>query len=67
MPLCFLADGAESFTAEEVNQECFGYVIRAFSEEMRHTVFDAPLVYGFSAVTCEGYNFICGQYIRGVY
>ena len=67
MPLCFLADSAESFTTEEVNQERFGYAISTFSEEMRRTSFDAPLIYGFSAVTREGYNFICGQYIRGVH
>ena len=64
MPLCFLADIAESFTAEEVNQECFWYVIRAFSEEMRHTIFGAPLVDGKSGITGKLNNFVSGQYIR---
>ena len=67
MPLCFLADVAESFTAEEVNQECFWYVIRAFSEEMRHTIFDAPLVDGNSGITGKLNNFVSGQYIRTIH
>ena len=64
MPLCFLADVAESFAAEEVNQECFGYVIRAFSEEMRHTICVAPLVDGNSGITGKLNNFVGRQYIR---
>lgn len=64
MPLCFLADVAESFTAEEVDQECFWYVISAFSEEMRHTIFVAPLVDGNSGITGKLNNFVGGEYIR---
>lgn len=61
MPLYFLTDSAESFATEEVNQECFGHVIRAFSEEMRHTIFTAPLIDSFSVVASEGCNFVCRQ------
>ena len=67
MPLRFLADGTESFTAKEVNQEHLGNVIGALSTEMRNTIFGAPCIHCFSAVPREGCNLICRQYIRTAY
>ena len=63
MPFCFMAHRAEFFAAEEVNQICFRYVIGAMTDEMGHTVFTAPLVYGGFAVAGERYDFIGGHYI----
>ena len=43
MPFRFAAHRAEFLAAEEVNQKRFRYVIGAVTDEMRHTVFTAPL------------------------
>ncbi len=67
MPLRFLADGTESFTAKEVNQEHLGNVIGALSAEMRNTIFGAPSIHCFSAVPREGCDLICGQHIWTAY
>ena len=63
MPFGFVAHRAEFLVAEEVNQIGFRYVIGAVTDEMRHTVFAAPLVYGGFAVAGERYDFIGRHHI----
>ncbi len=63
MPLRFIADCTEAFTAEKVDEEDFRYIIGAVAVKMRHTVFTAPLVDGNSAITGKLNNFAGGQYI----
>ena len=63
MPLGFAAYGAEFLTAEEVNQIGFRYVIGAVTDEMGHTVFAAPFVYGGFAVAGERHDFTGGHHI----
>lgn len=63
MPLRFIADCTEAFTAEKVDEEDFRYIIGAVAVKMRHTVFTAPLVDGNSAITGKLNNFVGGQYV----
>ena len=63
MPFGFAAYHAECLAAEEVNQICFRYVIGAVTDEMGHTVFAAPLVYGSFAVAGERHDFIGSHHI----
>ena len=63
IPFRFAAHRAEFLAAEEINQIGFRYVIGSVTDEMGHTVFAAPFVYGSFAVAGKRHDFIGRHHI----